>query len=1256
MKAMRVILLLSVLFAAQALTAGENKQDEIRFQKAVQAFEAGNPDESIRLFGEALKLNPDFADAYWNRAIAYMSQKKYALAEKDLQQVTKLAPEFDDGFGYLAWMRILQGKFSDAMGPAEMAHKLDKKKFMWTANLGHAWLLNGDQIKAKNFYLRAIYLVKQKDEYQALKDDFALFKKNNWMPDSVANTEHWITRVYDQRDLMKEARRLNHQVLKLFKTGKYAEAITTAKECARLRKQVLGDNDYLYATSLNNLAVLYKSTGSYAKALPLYEQALAIRKKSLGEGHPDYATSLNNLALLYESMGSYAKALPLYKEALVIDKKALGEDHSGYATDLNNLAVLYESMGSHAKALPLYEQALAIRKKSLGEDHSDYAQSLSNLAGLYESLGSYAKALPLYKQALAIDKKALGENHPDYASILNNLAALHESMGSYGKALPLYKQALAIKKALGEGHPDYASSLNNLAALYSAMGLYEKALPLYKQALRVRKKALGEEHPDYALSLNSLAELYRVMGSYTKALPLNEQALAINKKAFGEDHPGYAQSLNNLAVLYESMGSYGKALPLYKQTLAIRKKALGEEHSDYASSLNLLAGLYRVIGSYGKALPLYKQALAIRKKALGEDHPDYALSLNNLALLYNSMGSYAKALPLYEQASEVYKKALGEGHPEYATILINQGILLATLHKPYEALNRLIQAQTILSYHIARSFSVMTEKQKLAFVQVNEWGYHATLSLIQNNFLGDAKAAAAGLDLVLVRKGIVFDAQARQSEAIANSLDSETKKLWDDLSMVRRTLSGLLQHKPSKMDSETYKSRIKAEQKKAAELESQLAGKSALVAEQVKQRKVTANTLAAVLGQDDVLAEFVRIRDYDWENHKWAKSYRYLVFVLKHDGSVQLVNLGDADALESKVQATLKSLGVIGTDPKLQEEASRALYDVIWQPLEKAVGGAKSVIVSPDGLLNLVPFNAMRNQSGKYLIESKQIAYVTSGRDLAKGDVGMKPEQTLYLAANPQFDLTVPSGSGRNQTSDTTRSASFSMHFSQLPGTELEAKAIPAYLAGKKTIVVGKAATESNLMHAKSSKVIHLATHGFFLKDQPSLVASNTRGAVAMMDEDDEQAVVSQLPKGYENPMVRSGLALAGANHAKDSNNGDDGLLTALEVSGMNLHATDLVTLSACETGRGEVKTGDGVYGLRRAFALAGVKNLVMSLWAVSDDVTATQMQQFYQAYGKGESPAQAMRSAQLNTIKGLRDKKGFAAPALWAPFMVQGN
>ncbi len=1068
---------------------------------------------------------------------------------------------------------------------------------------------------------------------------------NNQTPEKqtyLPSAEHSLETAFKQALESAGQRELGERAVALFQAGKYSEAVVLGQRGLEPAEKVLGPDHPNVATVLIGIGVGYTRMGAYVKAEPVLTRALAISEKALDPDHPQVATALNFLADLYRHMGAYAKAEPLLTRALRISEKTLGPEHLQVETDLVHLALLYAAMGDYAKAMQLNQRALPIVEKALGKQHFYTAAVLNNMAHFHHLVGEYAKAETVYQQALAILEKGMGLEHPSVASVLSNLADLYDTQGDFSRAESLRRQALAIhEKALGPDHPAVADNLNSLANLYRSIGDVEKALPLARRALDIRLKALGPEHPGVADSLNTAALFYEQVGQPTKAVPLHQRALAIRERAFGSEHPMVAASLNNLAAVYSTMSEYEKAVLFHQRALAIREKVFGPEHPDVAQSLGTLAFVFTEMGDYTKAEPLYQRALRINEKALGSNHPSVAFNLMGLGALYTRKQDW-------RAASEFYKKSL-----------------------------------TIQDQEIRNIFAFTTETQKLNFVQSIPTVYNAFLSLIHQYFRENEEMVRDGLGLVLRRKGIVFDAESRSREALQGHLSEGARQKWERLSALRADLAKLWLNKPGQMSAEGYRKRLSLLHEQIKEIEQGLASESALVAQELQLRDITVKSIARGLPPNSALVEFVKIRDCDFVKVKCGPALRYLVFILTASGNVALVDLGEAGALEAKAQRVLTDIRVSmevrglqvlkdpsGRSPVQQSlQSLRELYAQVWMPLEKSLGNADKIVVSPDGLLNLVPLAALIDGEGRVLLERYRLAYVSSGRELvAVDEAALKPESDLLLVANPAFDRKVR-GAGKPEAS--LRAWDFRGVFTPLPGTEREAKEIPPLVTGQegqKRVLDGINATEHTVKTARSPRILHLATHGFFLQDEEIDLCGETRGVTVVKKATPEEKALCEKRRGvtvlkkekpapskqYENPLVRSGLAFAGANKASEITEGDDGILTALEITGMDLYGTELVVLSACDTGVGEVKTGEGVFGLRRAFALAGAKNLMMSLWPVADEVTANQMKTFYQNLQK-LPPAEALRQAQLETIRELKAREGVASPGLWAPFILQG-
>jgi tetratricopeptide (TPR) repeat protein len=981
--------------------------------------------------------------------------------------------------------------------------------------------------------------------------------------------------------------------------------------------------------------------GKYQEAISIAERAVEVAKRVRGLEHPETATNLNNLGELYRAMHEYTKAEPLLQEALRIRQKIFGPEHPYTAQSLNNLAELYKDMGEYGKAEPLYQEALRICQKVLGPENPDTASSLNNLAELYWRMGGYAKAELLFQEALRIRQKILGSEHPDTATSLNNLAVVYWTMGEYAKAEPLYQEALRIcQKVLGPEHPNTATSLDSLAVLYQYMGEYAKAEPLYQEALRIRQKVLGPERPETATSLNNLGELYQAMGEDAKAEPLLKEALRTWQKILGSEHPNTATSLNNLAGLYWAMGEYAKAEPLLQETLRIRQKVLGSEHPDTALSLDNLGSLYQSMGEYAKTEPLYQEALRIRQKIFGPEHPGTAESLNNLAELYRTTGEYAKAEPLYQEAIRIFRQVLGEEHPYTATSLDNLALLEFDLGRIHEATALAHQASAAELTILSKIFSFTSEQQRLAYLNI----FHP-YSLFP--FL---KGTEIDLAVAVLRyKGVVLDSIIEDRLLAETSQGSEDQKLVEQLNLDTQQLGQFYLQPPQKLSNETNR-RIEEREAEIEKIESQLAQHVTGLGQVRHALGVSLEQVQRAIPNDCALVEYLRYGHYMGKN-QWEQ--RYGAIVLFSKGVPLWIPLGKANEIE----ALVRRYGTLVRGLPQEEEISvnlQALYEVLWAPIGQALPSqTKRIIISPDGELNFISFATLLTKDKQFLDQTYDVQYVASGRDLLRE---LKPStvREVVLFANPDFGLasTAILAKGEDHSPDETSKSIRGAEkreiedwsFESLEGTQKERDELIKKFAGwdwKLSDYTKKEATKEALLKIHSPYILHLATHGFFAKEDPT--AAKTESEAFMNDR-----LGVNKSKFFKNPMHRSGLALAGAQTTIEAWKREevppvenDGILTAEDVSTLDLKGTWLVTLSACDTGSGEARVGEGMMGLRRGFTEAGAQNLLMTLWPISDEVTVQIMSDFYEAaHNTGNAP-QALADVQREWLVQLRDGKG---------------
>ncbi|MFH2094643.1 MAG: CHAT domain-containing tetratricopeptide repeat protein, partial [Bacteroidota bacterium] len=942
----------------------------------------------------------------------------------------------------------------------------------------------------------------------------------------------------------------------------YDTALIYAEKAAEEYYNTVGENDTTYAILLNSVMEVEYYNGDYESAISYGEKALAIRLNTLGERHLEYANTCAWLGYLYFTTGKYPAAEEMYKKTIEARRALFGEKDDSFARAVNNLALLYVEMGNYKAAKPLYLKARDIYKELYGEKHEAYARALSNIAALYDDLGDYAAAEPLYIEAKNIRKEVLGEKHPEYATSLNTLAYLYDVTGNFSAAEQLYTEALNIRKeVLGVKHKSYAVSLNNLAFLYKEMGNYEAAEPLYETARNIWKEVLGERHPTYATALDNLALLYRAMGRYEEAGPLYREALEIRRESLGEKHPRYALSLNNLAYYYWLTDNYAASESLFVESASIMKEVLGEKHPSYALALENQAKLYVSVERYPEAEKLNINALTIRKEVLGENHPDYGTSLINLAGFYYKTGRLEEAGPLFTDALRVINNA------------------------------------------IMQNFAFLSEREKELYFKIHTGSIDEFYSYAMKYYGKNPAISKEVYDNILKTKGLLLKSSTAMRTAILNSNDTALFSKYEEWIELKRNISRL---NSTEISSRKEDPEILARQ--ANELEKELVRASGLFDEIGKLQQLRWESVMNKLKPGEAAVEYLHFTDaYDGNKIKY-----YALLISPASDQPEMISLfeeGEMQSLLDKYRgSSFKSVsGVYGTNADTNEE----LYRLIWEPLEPFLKDIKTIYYSPDGILHKISFPAIGKGKNIFLCDEYNLLHVIStGKIVNAGQDKNEKIQSACVFGGIDYD---------------TDSEGKAM-WPYLPGSLTESEIIQEKFVRKNIIFTGNTAKEASEekfkdIYSKNGirpEILHIATHGFFYPDPDiqlkSLENESQKKHEVIEFRGSSGTGLWQFVQN-KNPLMRSGLLFAGANRAWSepySGTDNEGVLTAQEVTQLDMGKTRLVVLSACETGLGDIRGSEGVYGLQRAFKMAGVKYIIMSLWQVPDKETVEFMELFY--------------------------------------------
>lgn len=909
-------------------------------------------------------------------------------------------------------------------------------------------------------------------------------------------------------------------------------------------------------------------------------------------------------------------ALALGKETVALAEKNFGPDN--LETVLNSrreLIQLYLRCHRFPEAEKLLTEILDSCQRACGPNDTRLAQSLLDLGWFYSNISNYAKAEPLFQKALAIDEHSLGRHHQQTALVLNALGVLNENKGNYALSEKYFLEAIEIQNDLiGPDTLSTAATVNNLATLYWIQGDYQRAEKNLLQALAVREQIKGHGSLLTAATVNNLALVYLGMGDYERAETFFWRALRIREQRLGVDHPLTVTTVNHLGLLYYDLGDYAAAESFLQRAAHSREKTIGADQPDTARSIFDLAYLYDTMGQYAKAEPLHQRALDIRVRILGEKHPETAASYGFLARHYHLNGQLDKAAPLYKKALELQRETLGFYHDDLLKTLENDACLQLDRGDLKEAAKLAREASDIREHLLQNLFSFTSEKQRIDFQRTLNF-YNLTASI------GDPEEIAR---VIYRTKGAVLDSVLEDKLAVKSLNDPQTAQLIERL---RQTTHELEQIPAAEKSESSAANRERLEHEVDA-LQAQVGERLGLAARRALQTDPAA--IAAAVPEQSVIIEFIRYNACQ-KNLKFQPGYGALV--QGRNQSPKWVELGSAETIETQVRLYQKYVRAHVRDAALSEVLHR-LGKLIWQPLEPAFGNdCKQVILSPDADLNFISFATLLLPDDRFVCEHYSLGYVTSARDLLRKprDISLKDGKLVVFAA-PDFGI-----SSAKDNVDGVR-------LSALPGTQKEAAFLERE-AGNWGLDVeshyGSDASEAQIQKVESPVILHLATHGFYWGE----------AVKARIDPFPDRSRIQSTPvpmSSVASTTQRSLLALAGAQRTLDAwQRGEippadsDGILTAEEVSGLNLQGTWLVVLSACDTGLGQAQPGEGVMGLRRSFLLAGAQNLVMSLWPVGDLDTVTFMEAFYQTAIPSRNAVQALAEVQESLLVKTRQDKG---------------
>jgi len=924
----------------------------------------------------------------------------------------------------------------------------------------------------------------------------------------------------------------------------------------------------------------------------------------------------NASAQIGKFLKNKAKGIDLEKKVKDLASKTIDQERAkldstsfSYAISINDNADFIETDSRKDQAVKL----LSNLKSSENIEEEEKARRLLDIGEVFFAKGQYKNAGLSFNGAKLKYEEMNLENDPNYYKVLANLGLLYSTMGRYTKSEDFTRKALQKRKdAFGETHYSYGASVNNLAVLQKETGRYNEAEQNADLAVKVLNQAYDNDEMPIAIALNNQAMLYQAMGRYDEADNIIRKAIDISGSLQNKKSNNHQKFLTNQALLYQAMGRYEESEDIFKEVIALKERFFGSNHPDYAHMLSNLASLYMQMSKYDEVEDLLEKARDIYKKSFSDEHRHYAKATGLLGNFYRYQARFDEAEPLLKEALEVKKEALGENHPDYVQAQEDLAIL-------YWKKRDFQKAKTLYDNAIDKSlqfvrdyFPPMSEAEKTKYWDKLRPRFERFYS-----YAVDASSTFPDLvgkfyNLHISTKGLLLSATSKIKRKILNSGDQDLIDQYLEWLDQKESLARYYSYSKEELNDRDVN--LDSLENATNNTERALSRKSDIFQEGYSFKEVDFNEVKSKLQSNEAVVEIVRVRAFE---NTLTDEVNYIALILKSEDKLpETVILENGKQLETRYFKYYNNT----IHQKIPDDYS---YDQYFKPIEASIAIKDHIYLSLDGIYNQINLNTLKKSTEAYLIDDYNFTLIGNSKELVSSSKNAVDTKEAYLIGNPDFG---------------------GAEITPLPGTEKEIANVSNLLSQKgiqsKVFTLSKA-SEETIKSVSNPRLLHIATHGYFLEDI-SLNKGNTFGV--------------NIESARDNPLLRSGLLFAGSakvlneevNNSLESSN--NGVLTAYEAMNLNLDQTDLVVLSACETGVGDIKAGEGVYGLQRAFLGAGANAIMMSLWKVDDAATQELMTNFYKNWSISGDKRQAFKKAQLALKQSYKD------PYYWGAFLLVGE